>query len=388
VLAEPEVGTFQSAGESYHLCTKTQFDQLKDQSPPEIVRVNLSPAIVQLKSLGIANILAFDFFTRPNEDNLVKALEILKSLKIIDMNCNLTEVGMKVNDFPLDPKMTVALLESGNIRSKDKEMFGCVEEMLTLTAVIASEPVFLNYKDTKHLIRMKKKIGAKEGDHLTLLNVYKFYHRLHSRNEKQKFCNEFKVNEKSLINAAQLRNSLELILRKYGLNTKKSDNDTEGILRCVCTGYFSNAAQRLPDGSYLVVSSRENVLLHPTSILNAVHPDWVIFHEIVRSGQTGNFHSKGKSFIRNVSEIGVDWLAELAPDYYQDKKAEIAQQKHAAEVQALPAKPEFAVPAKPTASVEIGIGIARPKKQESLRDAVLKKPANKRVMISDMDFDS
>ena len=81
-------------------------------------------------------------------------------------------------------------------------------------------------------------------------------------------------------------------------------------------------------------------------------------------------------------------MAELAPDYYQDKKAEIAQQKHAAEVQALPAKPEFAVPAKPTASVEIGIGIARPKKQESLRDAVLKKPANKRVMISDMDFDS
>lgn len=35
----------------------------------------------------------------------------------------------------------------------------------------------------------------------------------------------------------------------------------------------------------------------------------------------------------------------------------------------------------------IEIGVARPKKAESNRDALLKKKASKRIMISDMDYD-
>jgi HrpA-like RNA helicase len=168
-------------------------------------------------------------------------------------------------------------------------MFGCIDEMLTLAAMISCEPVFLPTKDTKLLLKIKKKIGAKEGDHLLLINVFKFYNRMNSKNDKRKFCTEFRVNERSIQKAQVLRDSLEKIMRKHGYNTKKTDNDTEGILRCVCTGYFSNAAQRLPDGTYMVVATKEIVLLHPTSLLNAVHPDWIIFHEIVKTGQTGIF---------------------------------------------------------------------------------------------------
>lgn len=68
-----------------------------------------------MKSLGVANIVAFDFFTRPSEPNLVRALETLRALKVIDMQSNLTETGKKVNDFPFDPKLAVALLVSGKI---------------------------------------------------------------------------------------------------------------------------------------------------------------------------------------------------------------------------------------------------------------------------------
>lgn len=103
-----------TAGESYHLFTKTQFDELKDQPPPEITRVNLGPLIIQMKSLGIANIIAFDYFTRPSESNLVRALETLKALQVIDLHSNLTDMGKKVNDFPMDPKLAVALLTAGN----------------------------------------------------------------------------------------------------------------------------------------------------------------------------------------------------------------------------------------------------------------------------------
>ena len=104
------------------MCTKDQFDQLLDQSPPEIARSNLAPAIIQLKSMGISNILNFDFFTRPKEESLVKSLEFLRSLKIIDDNCNLTrEIGEKIWEFPLDPPLTVALLEAGSQQLIDRK---------------------------------------------------------------------------------------------------------------------------------------------------------------------------------------------------------------------------------------------------------------------------
>jgi len=70
---------------------------------------------VQLKCIGIANVASFDFFTKPKEESLVKSLEILRSLKIIDDFCNLTDdVGKKISDFPLDPALVVALLEAGS----------------------------------------------------------------------------------------------------------------------------------------------------------------------------------------------------------------------------------------------------------------------------------
>jgi HrpA-like RNA helicase len=217
--------------------------------------------------MGIANIATFDFFTQPDEANLVKSLEIARSLGIIDDMCRLTDVGKKINEFPIDPRLAVSLLKA------DGETFGCVAEMLTVAAMISNEPIFLNNKDGKLMVKLKKKIGAKEGDHLTLVNVYKFYRNQQSKHNQRRFINEFKINEKSLLNAILLRENLEKIMKKMGYDTAKSDQDTENVLRCISTGFFTNAAQRTPDGSYMILGSKENVIMHPTSILNAIHPN-------------------------------------------------------------------------------------------------------------------
>lgn len=73
----------------------------------------MSPSILTLKSLGVNNVEAFEFFERPDHDNMVKSLEQLYSLKIIDDFCNLTEnVGKRMHAFPLNPRLTLALLEA------------------------------------------------------------------------------------------------------------------------------------------------------------------------------------------------------------------------------------------------------------------------------------
>lgn len=96
------------------------------------------------------------------------------------------------------------------------------------------------------------------------------------------------------------------------------------ILKCLVSGYFAQAARISPDGTHWI-SAREltatgtasqgtvRLWVHPTSILFKQTPTWVIFHEVVETGQ-------GKAYMREVTVIEPEWLEELAPHFFTTKK--------------------------------------------------------------------
>jgi HrpA-like RNA helicase len=51
---------------------------------PEIQRSDTSYLILQLKALGIRNLLNFDFLSPPSKENFVRSLEVLFSLGALD----------------------------------------------------------------------------------------------------------------------------------------------------------------------------------------------------------------------------------------------------------------------------------------------------------------
>lgn len=53
-------------GKCYRLYPEYEFYKLKDSTTPEIKRCNLSNVILQLKALGIDDILGFDFIEEPD----------------------------------------------------------------------------------------------------------------------------------------------------------------------------------------------------------------------------------------------------------------------------------------------------------------------------------
>jgi ATP-dependent RNA helicase DDX35 len=52
-------------GKCYRLFTEEAFGNLSKQSIPEIQRTNLAPVVLQLKALGIDDVLHFDFISSP-----------------------------------------------------------------------------------------------------------------------------------------------------------------------------------------------------------------------------------------------------------------------------------------------------------------------------------
>ena len=95
----------ESAGTCYRLYQELAFDGLPASTTPEILRGNLSTVVLQLLTMGVPDVLEFDYMDPPSRDSLVAALELLFDLDAIDKAMKLTDCGRLLAQFPLEPKL-------------------------------------------------------------------------------------------------------------------------------------------------------------------------------------------------------------------------------------------------------------------------------------------
>ncbi|KAJ8303288.1 hypothetical protein KUTeg_019684 [Tegillarca granosa] len=90
------------------------FSKLPAATVPEMQRSDLAPVVLQMKALGISNVLRFHFLSPPPAENMVRGLELLYALGGLDDNGNLTSpLGLQMAEFPLPPMFAKMLLVSG-----------------------------------------------------------------------------------------------------------------------------------------------------------------------------------------------------------------------------------------------------------------------------------
>ncbi|XP_058541580.1 probable ATP-dependent RNA helicase DHX35 isoform X3 [Neofelis nebulosa] len=288
------------SGKCYRLYTEEAFDKLPQCTVPEMQRSNLAPVILQLKALGIDNVLRFHFMSPPPAQSMVQALELLYALGGLDKDCRLTEpLGMRIAEFPLNPMFAKMLLESGN--------FGCSQEILSIAAMMQIQNIFVVPSNQKsQAMRVHRKFAVEEGDHLTMLNVYEAFIK---HNKNSQWCQEHFLNYKGLVRAATVREQLKKLLVKFQVPKKSSEGDPDPVLRCLVSGFFANAARFHSTGAYRTIRDDHELHIHPASVLYAEKPPrWVIYNEVIQTS---------KYYMRDVTAIESAWLLELAPHFYQ-----------------------------------------------------------------------
>ena len=102
-----------SAGKCFRLYTAWAYkNELEDNTVPEIQRTNLGNVVLLLKSLGINDLIHFDFMDPPPHETLVLALEQLYALGALNHKGELTRLGRRMAEFPVDPMMSKTILAS------------------------------------------------------------------------------------------------------------------------------------------------------------------------------------------------------------------------------------------------------------------------------------
>lgn len=95
-----------SPGKCFRLFPSSILPSLLPTTPPELTRSDLSLLILQLKSLGIQNVLRFDWMTAPSAKMMERGLEFLYCLGAVDDEGKLTkELGVRMAEMPVDPMM-------------------------------------------------------------------------------------------------------------------------------------------------------------------------------------------------------------------------------------------------------------------------------------------
>lgn len=300
-------------GKCFRLFTEEAYMALPEANVPEIQRSNLAPFILQLKALGIDNVLRFDYLTPPPAELMTKALELLYSLGALDDYAKLTKpLGMRMAELAVEPMMAKTLLSA--------PAFGCLSEILTIAAMTSLGGSVWVQEDgeKKKFGNTRRKFAVEEGDHLTLLNVYQTF--VGKGRKEGRFCYDNYLNFKAMSRAVSIRAQLKRYIERFGINTEESltANNAHGhnpikkaeeIRRCLTTGYFSQAARMQADGTFRAVDGGTVLYAHPSSLMFNRKAEWVIFNEIMETSS--------KTYIRDVSKIEKNWLLEYAPNYYQ-----------------------------------------------------------------------
>ncbi|KAL8827740.1 MAG: hypothetical protein Q9191_003007, partial [Dirinaria sp. TL-2023a] len=284
-------------GKCFRLYTEQAFKkELIETTHPEVLRSNLSSTVLDLKKLGIDDLVHFDLMDPPAPETMMRALEELNFLACLDDEGELTALGKLASEFPLDPALAVMLIASPE--------FYCSNEILSLTALLSVPQIFVRpVQARKRADEMKALFAHPDGDHLTMLNVYHAFKGPEAQANPKQWCHDHFLSLRALQSADNVREQLKRIMETNEVELVSTPFEDKSyysnIRRALVAGFFMQVAKREGNSkTYVTVKDNQSVLLHPSTVLQQ-ESDWLVYNEFVLTT---------KNFIRTITVVKPEWL--------------------------------------------------------------------------------
>ncbi|KAJ3513040.1 hypothetical protein NLJ89_g3170 [Agrocybe chaxingu] len=345
-------------GHCYRLYSSALFEHHFERfSTPEIQRMPIDGIVLQMKSMHIDAVVNFPFPTPPDRSALRKAEKCLIVLGALSplptpTESQITDLGRAMSLFPLSPRFSRMLVtgqqhgclpyiicivsalsvgdpfvyEEALDQESDRENFG-----VPITSALSSEAA--NAKERRRLLRkaffqsqhIHASLGKYTSDMFKILSVVGAYEYAGGG---QKFCEEQFVRLKAMEEIHKLRAQISNIVHANFPTTDPNfiprlppphNRQLKALRQILTAGFLDQVAVRkdLVDSSetsgnkyatskgvaYRALGVSEDVYIHPSSILfNFSPPDYVVYHEIVRTTQI---------FLKGLTVINAAWLSSL-----------------------------------------------------------------------------
>ena len=203
-------------GYCFHLYSSRKERTLADFATPEISRVPLDALCLQIKILKLGDVRAFlkRAIEPPNEAAVDAALRSLQELDAVDVEDELTPLGLHLAELPVDARLGKMMLYGA--------MFSCLDPVLTIAASTGFRSPFLSPMDRRdEADDAKRRLAAGVGatsDHLTLVAAYAGWIRAKARGRayERDFLSKAFLSAQTLRQISEMRQQYVELLDQIG----------------------------------------------------------------------------------------------------------------------------------------------------------------------------
>ena len=284
------------AGKAYRLYTEATYERFRREREPEMRNAELSGLVLQLKGLGVHDILKVRWLTEPSRDSLRWALERLLGLGALEVDGGLSADGKAMVSLPVDVGCARALLMSA------KDEWACAEEMLTIVSMLTVGSVFTHTSErgAQGTAAVRRLWSSDEGDHMVLLRVWRDWLK---HKTSAGWCDEWRVQRRSLVKVEQVRLQMAAMLGRLHLPVLSASDEV--VRRCLAFAFHLRIARREPAAAataspaYVTLFDAQRVWIHPASTLRGRGCEYVLYHELVLTK---------RPYMRDCLRVEADWV--------------------------------------------------------------------------------
>ena len=286
------------AGVCVRLCSKEEDDARDAYTDPEILRVGLAGVILRMLALGLGRIDQFPLLDPPPRRSVEEGYRVLEELGAITEDGTLTDIGTKLAELPLDPRIGRMILAG------EKE--GALREVLILAAALGIQdprdrPLAAQQKaDAAH-----RRFADEASDFAGLLKIWGFYEQQKKLTNAmlRRACRDNFLSWVRMREWEDVHRDLTRIAREMGHRPSDTPASADAIHRSLLPGLLSRIGTWLPEPRAYLGARQVRFSLHPSSGLTKRPPLWVMTAELVETT---------KLYARNAARIDPAWIEDLA----------------------------------------------------------------------------
>ncbi|WP_240138447.1 ATP-dependent RNA helicase HrpA [Streptomyces sp. MUM 178J] len=336
-----------SDGICIRLYAEEDFLARPEFTDAEILRTNLASVILQMTAAGLGDIEKFPFIDPPDHRNIRDGVQLLQELGALDAKQKdpgkrLTQLGRKLSQLPVDPRLARMVIEA--------DRNGCVREVMVIAAALSIQDPRERPSDKQaQADQQHARFKDETSDFLAFLNLWRYVREQQKERGSSSFrrmCKQEYLNFLRIREWQDIYSQLRTVAKQMGIHLSEQDASDQQVHVSLLAGLLSHVGMKdvQKAGVEGGRSTAKNEYLGARNAKFAVFPGSALFKKPPRFIMSAELVETSRLWARVNAKIEPEWVEPLAQHLVKRTYSEPHWEKDAAAVMAYEKVTLYGVP--------------------------------------------
>src|SRR5690554_634115 len=282
-----------SDGICIRLYSEEDFNSRPAFTDAEILRTNLAAVILQMLQMRMGDIHKFPFIDSPDHRLINDSFKLLEELQAVDSKNQLTTIGKKLTQLPVDPRFARMLIAAQEMQ--------CAREVLIIVSALSVQDSRERPAEKQQAAdQSHRRFQIENSDFLAYVSLWDYFENLRqelSQNQLRKQCKKEFLSYLRLREWRDVHHQLRLTFKTLNLKENTEPANLEAVHRALLSGLLGNLGFNTEEREYLGARNRK-FFIFPGSTLARKTPKWLMAAELLETSRL---------YAHTVAKIEPEW---------------------------------------------------------------------------------